>query len=830
MVRLEKISMQGFKSFKRKAVIEFPAGLSVVTGPNGSGKSCMLDAISFVFGSATRTLRAKKLQELIFHGSKTKGGSDFAKVSVHFNNDDGKIPIKEKSLMVSRRINKAGVSTYRLNGMVVTKQQVQDIFSQSDVQINGYNIIQQGDVTKIVDMMPVQRRQIIDDISGISEYDEKKRLAKGELEKVEQKLRDAEIVLDQKDQIVERLKADRNAALKYRQFREELENVQASLALGEFEKVKEEIEELDARIEECRKKGAEMEKSIKEIDVKLSGKEEQLGSLTKDVMEAGARMEATNRIIELRSKIERARDRMGSNEREIQRLNDIIERVKSMSGDRSPHFLAELKPLGGVHGMLSSLISVPAKYDTAAEVTAGGHMSDIVVDTAGTAAKCINYLKERQIGRARFLPLDKIMPPIRRDLPAGAIGWMSDLLHNDPRFTPAVNYVFASTACVNDIEKAREIMRRMRVRMVTLDGDLVESSGAMTGGFYRKSRPQSADISKYSAEIRKLSAENDGMENEISKLNRELEKFATRESRTTITNIEIKRAKIEEEVAAMRGARRETYDGMLMSQQDINTAMIQKAKAEARIDTLKSEMEKFRGFDRSKIIDLGSATLKKKERELTCEIEMMGPVNMKAIEEFESLRKEFEDFRKNVDMIIAEKNAIEESVRKIEEKKLEVFNRTLEKISKHFTEVYREFSAGGEGCLRLDDPRDTETGLMLMASPPGKKLLNIDSQSGGERALTALSFLFAIQRIIPTPFYLLDEIDASLDGINSRRVLEIIKRDAKEMQFIMITHNDELMRGADQLYGVSMEGGESKIMGIKLPEEKLADGIACNPN
>lgn len=829
MVRLEKISMQGFKSFKRKAVVEFPTGLSVIVGPNGSGKSCMVDAISFVFGSSTRTLRAKKTQELIFHGSKTKPGADFAKVSIHFDNESGMLPIKEKEVSISRRVNKAGVSTYRLNGRVVTKQQVMDVFGQSDVQINGYNIIQQGDVTNVVNMMPVQRRVIIDDISGIAEYDEKKKMARGELEKVEQKLREAEIVLDQKDQIVERLKRDRDAAVKYKAFREELDRVQASIAHNEYAKASEEIVELDGKIAEFKKKSEGFEKGIREIDTRIESKKEQLGSLTKDAMEAGARMEAAGRIIELRGKLERNRDRIASNDREMQRLNELIDRAKSISGDRSPHFLNDLKSFGGVHGVFSSLITIPSKYDTAAEVAAGSHMNDIVVDTVDTATKCINYLKERQVGRARFLPLDKIMPSVRRDLPPGAIGWLSDLVHHEPKYTPAINFVFATTACVNDIEKAKEIMRRTRVRMVTLDGDLVESSGAMTGGFYRKAGRPSTDVSKYNSEIKALQRDSEEMEAEMEKFNRELEKLATKESRTTFTNIEIKRSKVEEESTKLSDERRQTYDDIVLIQQDINTAMIQKAKTEAKMDSLRLEMERFRDFDKEKIIDMGPATLRKKERELTCELEMMGPVNMKAIEEFETLWKEFEDFRNNVDRIVSEKNAIEESVRKIEEKRLEVFNVTLQKISKHFTEVYREVT-GGEGQLMLDNPKDTESGLLLMASPPGKRLLNIDSQSGGEKTLTAISFLFAIQRVIPTPFYILDEIDAALDEANSNKILELLKSNAKKMQFIMITHNDEMMRGADQIYGVSMEGGESKIMGIKLPEEKLADKIAKAPN
>ncbi|MCM8764617.1 MAG: AAA family ATPase, partial [Candidatus Omnitrophica bacterium] len=113
-----------------------------------------------------------------------------------------------------------------------------------------------------------------------------------------------------------------------------------------------------------------------------------------------------------------------------------------------------------------------------------------------------------------------------------------------------------------------------------------------------------------------------------------------------------------------------------------------------------------------------------------------------------------------------------------------------------------------------------DSGLAIRASPPGKRLINIDSMSGGEKTLTAFAFLFAIQRHKPTPFYILDEADAALDKVNSKRVAELIKKQSKLAQFIVISHNDNIVREADQIYGISMEDGESKVIAIELPKEE----------
>ena len=165
-----------------------------------------------------------------------------------------------------------------------------------------------------------------------------------------------------------------------------------------------------------------------------------------------------------------------------------------------------------------------------------------------------------------------------------------------------------------------------------------------------------------------------------------------------------------------------------------------------------------------------------------------------------------------------EKKAIEDSITKIEEKRRAAFMHTLEQIAKHFRDIYKELT-GGTAELELEDMKNLDTGLLIKAQPPGKKLLNIDAMSGGEKTLTAFAFLFAIQRHKPSPFYILDEADAALDSVNTKRVVSLLRRHSKDVQFIAISHNDQLVRGADQIYGVSMEDGESKIIAIELPKE-----------
>jgi len=820
MVRLEKIVIQGFKSFKRKTAIPFPFGFSVVTGPNGAGKSNVGDAISFVLGrTSSRSMRAKKTQDLIFHGSTSKKASPEARVTLYFNNNKKELPFDDKTVTVSRRVNLNGVSTYRLNGRVVTRQQMIDVLMQVGIKPDGHNIIQQGDVNQIVEMDAVQRRQIIDNISGISEYDEKKQKALKELSKIEERVREAEILLNEKTSTMEKLEKERNAAVRYRDLEKELNNLRSAVILKEYSESENGIVDIDEKLGEKTKESDELEGKIKDYDSRLTESEQKLEQLTKNVLRASDQIEITKKLTKLRSDIERMRDKLDSNERETGRIDELIERFRSFDTNVNPAAKAVLD-MEGVCGTLSSLVTVPGKYSVSVEVAGGSYMRDVVVETTSTAVKCVRYLKENKIGRVRFLPLDKIRGSPKPELPRGTLGWVSELIHHDPKFTPVIEFVFGRTAAVNDIDKAKDISKNNRLRMVTIDGDLVETSGAITGGFYKK-RGQGSDMSKYLDDKKNIDKESETLEIQLREMNQKLEEFAGKEEKTATTSFERERVKLDEDLRKIRDERKESYERRLILQQEIGKLNIQKARIEAKFDNIKVQMKSKKEEVTEELkpfIELEVPELEKRQKTVIGEIETLGPVNMKALEDFDALKEEFDEFREKVDKIVIEKESIENTLNVIEDKRNDTFTKTLGEIIKHFREVYSELT-GGEAALELEDSTDIESGLMIRASPPGKKLLNIDSMSGGEKTLTAFTFLFAVQRHKPTPFYILDEADAALDKSNTKKVAGLIRRQSALAQFITISHNDALVSEADQVYGVTMDEGESKIIGLKLPKD-----------
>ena len=823
MVRLEKLVIQGFKSFKRKVSIPIHDGVSVFTGPNGAGKTNIADAICFVLGrSSSKSLRAPKAENLVFHGSKTKPASDYAFVSLHFDNKDKTLPIKEDVVTVSRRINKKGVSTYRLSGKVVTRQQIVDVLSQSHMHADGHNIIQQGDVNQIVEMDAVGRREIIDEISGIKEYDEKKTKAVKEMARVDIKIQEASLLLQEKESIMEKLRGEYENAVKFKRFSDDLEKIQAAIIWNSYSRSGESMKGVEKKLTEKEAELARLEKDTDGYDKQLAAEEDRLRELTKDVIKASSQIEASKRLARLQAEIEAKRDKIETNKSNMERLQGMIERLQSMGGRSSPAIKA-VRDFKGVHGTVSELIRVPAEYAVAIDVSAGPRMNDVVVAATTTAVTCVKHLKQNRVGRARFLPLDKIQPYPSKPLPSGAIGWLSDLIKYDSKYSQAMQYIFGSTAAVKDIDTAKRIGGKVRVRMVTLDGDLVEASGAITGGFYKK-RSVMADAGKYLEEKRGLEQETERLGGMLIEMNKEMEVLAEKDRKTKTATLEKDRISISEKLEQLRNQRREAYEKKLALQQEVGRLSIQKAKTEAQFENFKSQLE---GADGKKLKDmkkeLGSflelavTTLKQKEREANLAIMEIGPVNMKAIEDFGSFKEEFDEFKGKVDKIVGEKKIIEETIAKIEEKRLSTFTSTLNGISKNFKEIYTELT-GGNADLELGNPKDLESGLLIKASPPGKKLLHIDSMSGGEKTLTAFAFLFGIQKHKPSPFYVLDEADAALDKRNTQMIVRLLKKQSKLAQFIVISHNDQLVRDADRLYGITMDAGESKIMGVELPQ------------
>lgn len=213
---------------------------------------------------------------------------------------------------------------------------------------------------------------------------------------------------------------------------------------------------------------------------------------------------------------------------------------------------------------------------------------------------------------------------------------------------------------------------------------------------------------------------------------------------------------------------------------------------------------------------------RKKVKLIKLSIEELGTVNLGAIEEYERVSERYEFLLEQKNDLQEAKDTLFQVIDEMDEEMKKRFEQTFYGIRSHFESVFQSLFGGGRADLRLTDPEDLlNTGVEIVAQPPGKKLQNLGLLSGGERALTAIALLFSILKVRPVPFCILDEVEAALDDANVHRFSQYLKRYSHETQFIVITHRKGTMEGADVLYGVTMqESGVSKLVSVRLEESK----------
>ncbi|MBI4975018.1 MAG: chromosome segregation protein SMC, partial [Candidatus Omnitrophica bacterium] len=220
--------------------------------------------------------------------------------------------------------------------------------------------------------------------------------------------------------------------------------------------------------------------------------------------------------------------------------------------------------------------------------------------------------------------------------------------------------------------------------------------------------------------------------------------------------------------------------------------------------------------------DMDWDALKSQVLELKDRLDRIGPVNLVAIDEHKELEERHAFLIHQQEDLINAKESLHKAIQKINKTTKELFLDTFQKIQIEFKNFFRLLFGGGQAELVLIDDADVlESGIEIIVRPPGKKLQNIMLLSGGEKALTAIALLFAIFKVKPSPFCILDEIDAPLDEANVNRFSNVLKDFLKISQFIIITHNKRTIELADVMYGITMqERGVSKVVSVKFLDDK----------
>ncbi len=332
--------MNGFKSFGKHTELLFGEKFNCILGPNGSGKSNVLDSLSFVLGkTSSKSMRAEKSSNLIYNGGKSKKGSTPGEVSIFFDNAKKQFPVENEQVKISRIVKESGQSIYKINDKVSTRQQVVDLLAAAKVNPDGHNIILQGDIMHFVEMHPIERRQLIEEVAGISIYEDKKKKAEHELQKVDEKLKEAEIVLTERNAYLRELKKDRDQALKYKEMNDKIRENKASYLKLQIDRLTKQKEDMEKKLSDAKEELQKIQSRVEELRKDNLEKRQEIEKITKDIEERGEVGQVTlNKEIEA-LKIDQARKHSRSDvcKNEIEKIKKRIEDLGNSIQESSKH-------------------------------------------------------------------------------------------------------------------------------------------------------------------------------------------------------------------------------------------------------------------------------------------------------------------------------------------------------------------------------------------------------------------------------------------------------------------------------------------------------------
>lgn len=257
-----------------------------------------------------------------------------------------------------------------------------------------------------------------------------------------------------------------------------------------------------------------------------------------------------------------------------------------------------------------------------------------------------------------------------------------------------------------------------------------------------------------------------------------------------------------------------TQNNLRVTEQQINETKIEKARVDAEAENLETELLEFPNIE---FIAGSRDSLVQRLEKTQSALSNTGNVNLRSLEVYDEVKKEYDSIKEKSEIIVKEKEGILKIIHEIDVKKKKAFVQTMQKINELFSRNFSQLSNKGEVYLEAENRKEPfEAGVDIIVKAGHGKYFDVKSLSGGEQTLVALSLIFAIQEYRPYSFYLLDEIDAALDKRNSERLAALLKKYMQQGQYIVISHNDEVIGNGTTLYGVSMHDGISKVISLKV--------------
>lgn len=685
-------------------------------------------------------------------------------------------------------------------------------------------------------------------------------------------------------------------------------------AFASIERMKGDISNSEQRATEICEQIDNNEKLIRDLEAENIENQEKLDSANNIIRGCDMKIQSRQATVDsLQKKQTSLQVESRSMDSRIQLLSAMEKEFQGYSNAvRTVMKEASHKVLKGIHGPVASLIKAEDQYALAIETAMGGAMQNIVVSTQNDGRSAIELLKREDAGRATFLPIDVIRGNVQTDLPTqekGFVGLAYDLVSYDRQYDGIIANLLGRTIVAQTLADAIRMSKNNsnRLRIVTLDGQLINAGGSMTGGSYVRN----AGMLSRANELERLKQDKVVIENNIIKNTKELDEatndlqsvqyqrsmavedqisiqnmITSNVSKSSATSSAISQLKaLLQAITGDSESRRNAIENEELRvagmKQQLDALEKKNSTLQQRLDHWKDEIKKIvdtkmdlegkrNQTDRSvqdsnkELLNLERSVAKLEQKKIAADMEekqlldklwdnyelsytsaqeirqpldslqktnkeiaelrrqlgALGTPNLGAIEEYERVSERYNFLTSQRDDIDKSKKELLVIINDITSEMVTVFIDKFNQINKAFQETFLELFGGGKAALVLEDEDNVlDCGIEIQVQPPGKALSSLSLLSGGEMAFVAIALYFAIIKVRPTPFCVMDEIEAALDESNVLRYADYMRKYSQHTQFIVITHRRGTMENTDFLYGVTMqEKGVSKVLALSMEE------------
>ncbi len=801
-MRLKHISLSGFKSFVDPTRIPFPSDMSAVVGPNGCGKSNIIDAVRWVLGEGSaKNLRGDSMSDVIFNGSVARPASSRASVELVFDNSSGRLGGEYSSyaeISVKRQVDHEGLSSYYLNGSSCRRKDITDIFLGTGLGPRSYAVIEQEMATKLISSKPEELRSHIEEVAGISVYKERRKETESRIKKTKENLDRVNDLKNEIDRNLLKLKQQIKSAEKYDFAKQNLKKFRslklASNWLVSSEKVKEmelnekrqeieiqkkisEKEKINTRIEEARNNQSnlllqieKMQESFYSSGAEISKSEQELISLEERVVSTNNEIESIDKkIISLNSNInfeknaiDKIRTSLEVEANSLEEAKNDFERLQISSSPEE--FLDKL---------LSDIGSLIVKIKNLSEGNNfENELREVLSDSANIQSGLSRY-------KAEF-----------KNISAAEKGALNE---KREKYTRAIQEVANKNLEISKLEGAIHSKQKEIETFQNKTKELSQSRESLMG-----------PINEIKEEIKPLLDKRSGNQNELTSLRNNFER-TNEEIRTLEKNLNTEEIKIEELKSLSNSS-------VVEKQKFITEAEILQKQIQSEYGELQTVLDKLQP-------EFNLAFIENEIERFNKQIESIGPINLAAKEEFKIEEERNQEIQNQLNELNKAIDTLQSAIKKIDQESRTKFQDTLDSVNAEIAKLFPKLFGGGHAKLELIGEDVLESGVVLKAMPPGKKNVSVSQLSGGEKAMSAIAMVFSFFSLNPSPFCILDEIDAPLDDLNTFRYISMVEEMSKKIQFIYITHNKISMEKSKHLMGITMEeAGVSRLVSVDVEE------------